>query len=769
MKYTSLDGLTVDEVNERIKNNKVNKDVCIKTKSYKQIAIENIFTLFNIINLFLGIIIISVNAYKNLTFLGVAFINTIISMVQEMRCKRTVDKLAIISKTKVNSIRDKKDVYIDINEIVMDDIIKYKLGDQIVVDCIIRQGKVQVNESLLTGESDPIIKNVGDKILSGSFIISGGCTAQVVSVGEDSYANKITKEAKYLNSAKSEIMVTLNKIIKIISVLIIPLGIVLFLHQLKIASNISDAVIGVVAALIGTIPEGLILLTSTVFAISSIRLSNKNVLVQELYCIENLAHVDTICLDKTGTLTTGNMKVVDTIKLDSKYDINSIMDNISYYIDNYNPTSCAIGNYFKKSNEYKLINKIDFSSDKKYSVYEFDNNTYILGAPEFINCDDIDYSKYSEYRVLLLGVNKEHIKDNKVDDKFKPIGLILIEDEIRKGAEDTLNYLKNEDVDIKIISGDNINTIESIARKIGIDNIKLCDMSKISDDTDYKDIVLKYNIFGRVTPSQKKKIIMTLKSMGHKVAMTGDGVNDVLSLKESDCSISMSNGSDAARNVSQIVLLDNDFKVIPLIIKEGRRSINNLERSSSLFLTKTIYSIIIAILFVFINMDYPFIPIQLTLISVLTIGIPSFVLALEPNYNRVKGHFFMNIISKSLPAAITIVVNIITILAVSNVFKFNDNYISTMSVILVAFTGFVLLFKVCYPFNCIRVVLYISLICSFIFGCIGLNQLFELVLLTPNQFIIILILCILDIILFNILSLLCDKVLTKYEKRINTW
>lgn len=769
MKYTSLDGLTVDEVNERIKNNKLNKDVCIKTKSYKQIAIENIFTLFNIINLFLGIIIISVNAYKNLTFLGVAFINTIISMVQEMRCKRTVDKLAIISKTKVNSIRDKKDVYIDINEIVMDDIIKYKLGDQIVVDCIIRQGKVQVNESLLTGESDPIIKNVGDKILSGSFIISGGCTAQVVSVGEDSYANKITKEAKYLNSAKSEIMVTLNKIIKIISVLIIPLGIVLFLHQLKIASNISDAVIGVVAALIGTIPEGLILLTSTVFAISSIRLSNKNVLVQELYCIENLAHVDTICLDKTGTLTTGNMKVVDTIKLDSKYDINSIMDNISYYIDNYNPTSCAIGNYFKKINEYKLINKIDFSSDKKYSVYEFDNNTYILGAPEFINCDDIDYSKYSEYRVLLLGVNKEHIKDNKVDDKFKPIGLILIEDEIRKGAKDTLNYLKNEDVDIKIISGDNINTIESIARKIGIDNIKLCDMSKISGDTDYKDIVLKYNIFGRVTPSQKKKIIVTLKSMGHKVAMTGDGVNDVLSLKESDCSISMSNGSDAARNVSQIVLLDNDFKVIPLIIKEGRRSINNLERSSSLFLTKTIYSIIIAILFVFINMDYPFIPIQLTLISVLTIGIPSFVLALEPNYNRVKGHFFMNIISKSLPAAITIVVNIITILAVSNVFKFNDNYISTMSVILVAFTGFVLLFKVCYPFNCIRVVLYISLICSFIFGCIGLNQLFELVLLTPNQFIIILILCILDIILFNILSLLCDKVLTKYEKRINTW
>lgn len=762
-------GLTKDEVIDRIKSNRVNKDVCIKTKSYRQIAFENIFTLFNIINLFLGIIIISVNEYKNLTFLGVAFINTIISMLQEMRCKHTVDKLAIISKTKVHVIRDNKDEYIDINEIVMDDIIKYKLGDQIVVDCIIREGNIEVNESLLTGESDPIIKNVGDKILSGSFIVSGGCTAQVVSVGEDSYANKITKEAKYLDSAKSEIMITLNKIIKIISVLIVPLGIILFLHQLKITSTMSDAVIGVVAALIGTIPEGLVLLTSTVFAISSIRLSNKNVLVQELYCIENLAHVDTICLDKTGTLTTGNMKVVDTIKLDSKYDIDSIMNNISYYIDNYNPTSCAIGNYFKKSNEYKLINKIDFSSDKKYSVYEFDNNTYILGAPEFINCDNVDYSKYSKYRVLLLGVNREHIKDNKVNDKFKPIGLILIEDEIRKGAKDTLNYLRNEDVDIKIISGDNINTIESIARKIGIDNIKLCDMSKVSDDTDYKDIVLKYNIFGRVTPSQKKKIIVTLKSMGHKVAMTGDGVNDVLSLKESDCSISMSNGSDAARNVSQIVLLDNDFKVIPLIIKEGRRSINNLERSSSLFLTKTIYSIILAILFVFINMDYPFIPIQLTLISVLTIGIPSFVLALEPNYNRVKGHFFMNIISKSLPAAITIVVNIITIVILSNMFRFNDNYISTMSVILVAFTGFVLLFKVCYPFNCIRGVLYGSLIISFIFSCVGLHKLFELVLLTPNQFIIILILCILDIILFNILSLICDKVLTKYEKRINTW
>lgn len=760
-------GLSSEQVNDRIKNKLYNKDNTLPTKSYKQIALTNIFTLFNIINLFLGIIVILTGRYKNLTFLGVAFFNTIISMIQEMRSKRTIDKLSIISKSKVNVVRDGKDIYIDIENIVLDDIIKYKLGNQVVVDSVIEEGTIEVNESFLTGESDSIVKRVGDKLLSGSFIISGNCICRVDNVGIDSYANKITSEAKYLKNVNSEIMYTLNKIIKIISVLIIPLGTLLYFRQLSITHNVNDSIISTVAAIIGTIPEGLVLLVSTVLAVSSMRLAKKRVLVQQLYCIENLARVDTICLDKTGTLTTGNMKVVKSISLNN-YDIDKIMNNISKYMDDGNSTSICINNYYGNNSNYKLINKINFSSEKKYSVYEFSDNTYIVGAPEFINytgeIESLD--KYTnEYRVLLVGVSKEHIMDNKIDAKFIPVGLILIEDEIRQGAIETLEYIKNQDVSIKIISGDNVKTVSKIASKLGLDKLKICDMSTINN-RDLKDIVEEYDIFGRVTPRQKKELVLALKSLGHKVAMTGDGVNDVLSLKEADCSIAMASGSDAARNVSELVLLDSDFKEIPSIIKEGRRTINNLERSSSLFLTKTIYATILAIIFVFLNSNYPFIPIQLTLISVLTIGIPSFVLALEPNHKRVNGHFIINVFSKSLPAALTIVVNVISVMIFSFIFNLNSDHSSTMCVILVAFTGFILLFKICIPFNYLRGILFGILLGLFIGGSIGLHKLFELVSLSPLLFIFIIILCLLDIILFTMLTLFSNKFISKNETRL---
>lgn len=762
-------GLTDEQVNKRIKQKLVNNSVLVPTKSYKQIIVLNIFTLFNIINLFLGIIIIYTKTYKNLTFLGVAFFNTIISIIQEIRAKYTIDKLTILSKEKVCTIRNGKECYIDINEIVLDDIIKYKLGNQVVVDSIIKDGIVEVDESVLTGESNYILKKNGDKLLSGSIIVSGNCITQTTSIGEDSYANKITKEAKYLKKVNSEIMFTLKKIIKVISILIIPLGSILYLNQIKINSNVNEALVSTVAAIIGTIPEGLVLLVSTVLAVSSIRLSRKKVLVQELYCIENLARVDIICLDKTGTLTTGKMKVVKTISLNYKYNIDDIMNNISYYMDDGNATSECIAKYFKKNNNKELINKINFSSLKKYSAYEFDDGTYIVGAPDFIDyegkIDNIDELSINN-RVLFVGYTKNNIKNNNIEGSFKQIGLILIEDEIRGSAKKTLDYIKNQDVDIKIISGDNIKTISNIAIKLGLQDQKIFDMSTLKKEDDLKSIVEEYNIFGRVTPEGKKKIILALKSLNHKVAMTGDGVNDVLSLKEADCSIAMASGTDAARNVSQIVLLNSDFKEIPSIIKEGRRTINNLERSATLFLTKTIYAILLALLFTFVKIDYPFIPIQLTLISVITIGIPSFILALEPNKDRVKGHFIINVLSKSLPTALTIFINIIGIITLSYIFKFSDDYVSTMSVILVAFTGFLLLFRICYPFNYLRGILFGSLIGIFLGGAIGLHRLFEFVLLTPLQFIFVIILCILDVFIFNLLMLVCNKKIYKNEKKI---
>ena len=759
-----MKGLTREEINLRISEGKINIDSSVKTKSFKQIILSNIFTLFNIINLILGLLILLTGNIKNLTFLGVAFFNTIISMIQEIRAKHIVDKLSLLNSQKVCSIRDEKEEYISINDIVLDDVLKYKLGNQIVVDGTIIEGSIEVDESLLTGESDHILKCVGDKLLSGSIVVSGTAYVKTDAVSSDCYINKISKEAKYLKKVQSEIMVTLNRIIKVISIVIIPLGIVFYLRQVSVQTP-NEAITSTVAALIGTIPEGLVLLTSTVLAIASIRLARKNVLVQQLFCIENLARVDTICLDKTGTLTTGNMKVEEVVILDNNYDIDRIMKNINYNSIDSNNTSQALINYFDKDDTYNFINRVPFSSDKKYSAYEFSDNTYILGALEYINYSGEipnieEYTK--KYRVLLLGINNNKLVDNQAIGKFKPLALILISDEIRNNAIDTLNYLNSENVDIKIISGDNINTVCMIARKVGITDIKAIDMS--TNNKNIKDIVEEYNIFTRVTPDMKKEIIIALKELGHKVAMTGDGVNDVLALKEADCSIAMSNGSDAARNVSEIVLLDSDFKSIPHIIGEGRRSINNLERSASLFLTKTIYAFVLALLFLFINKDYPFIPIQLTLINAITIGIPSFVLALEPNYERVKGKFINNIITKSLPTALTVIINILFILILSKIFNIGSQYTSTMCVITVAIIGFVLLYKICTPFNYSRIILFVFLILLFVICVSTMHDLFELFLPDPLHILFLVILCFIYLIMHNLLTDFINKRINRVIK-----
>lgn len=651
-------GLTKEEVEERIKENKVNYDTSLPTKSIKTIVRENIFTLFNLINILLGVAVFCVGSYKNLLFLIVIFCNTAISIIQEINSKKAVDKLSILAQAKVNCIRDGEKQEIGINSIVLDDLLMLETGNQIVADSIILEGEVEVNESFITGESDVIYKRKGDTLLSGSFVVSGKCKAEVIHIGDENYTSKISSGAKYVKKVNSEIMKSLNGIIKIVSIAIVPIGILLFFNQLGLTENsFKNAVVNTVAAIIGMIPEGLVLLTSTVLAVSVIRLSKRKVLVQELYCIETLARVDTLCLDKTGTITEGTMEVNDIIEITkSKQELEEILSEISSASDDNNSTIEAIRAKYKNKQKWKVINKIPFSSQKKWSGVCFkDKGSYIIGAPEFVLREKYDeykerIEKYSnDYRVIIVANSEGDFIEKELPDKLEVLGFVLISDVIRKEASKTLKYFKEQGVNIKIISGDNPITVSKIAKRAGVENSeKYINMQEIKTKEQLEKAAKEYTIFGRVTPVQKKELVQALKKEGHTVAMTGDGVNDVLALKEADCSIAMASGSDATRNVAELVLLDSNFASMPEIVLEGRRTINNIERSATLFLVKTIYASILAIIFLFVNMPYPFMPIQLTLISTVTIGIPSFVLALEPNKERIKGKFLRNVISRAL-------------------------------------------------------------------------------------------------------------------------
>ena len=662
-------GLTDKEIQERIDKKQVNFDTSVPTKSIKQIIIDNFFTLFNILNLLLGIAIFAVGSYKNILFLGIVIINTAISTIQEIHSKRVIDKLSILSSSKVKAIRNGKKQEISINNIVLDDVLEFNTGNQIPTDCTILNGEVLVNESFITGEPDSITKKENDTILSGSYIVSGKCFAKVIHIGEENYTSKISKGAKYVKKVKSEIMGSLNKIIKFLTVIIIPIGLALFLSQYFLqGASLKDSVVQTVAAIIGMIPEGLVLLTSTVLAVSVIRLSKSKVLVQDLYCIETLARVDTLCLDKTGTLTEGSMEVENYIpKSVSKEEIENILANLACFSDDENATMLALKEKFNNvRDKFEVSKKFPFSSDKKWSGISFNNKgTYILGAPEFVlgNLFEEYKNEINEYakdfRVLALIHVRNNFDGKNIPDSKELLGFVFLLDKIRNDANKTLKYFKEQGVTIKIISGDNPITVSKIAKRVGVDDYQnYIDMSKVSEDEDLKEIATNYTIFGRVSPTQKERLVKSLQSKGKTVAMTGDGVNDVLALKASDCSIAMANGSDATKNISQLVLLDSNFSSMPKVVLEGRRTINNIQRSASLFLVKTIYSCIFAIMFLIMQEEYPFEPIQLTLVSVITIGIPSFMLALEPNKERIKGNFLNNVISKALPPAIT---NVITI------------------------------------------------------------------------------------------------------------
>ena len=768
-------GLNKNEVKNRINQGLVNIDKSISTKSTKDIIKENTFTLFNFVNLVLAIAVLCVGSYKNLMFMGVVICNVIIGITQEIRAKKTVDKMNLIASNNAKLIRNGKIGKTKIEKIVLDDIILYENGNQVVADSVILEGKCEVNESLLTGEPDLITKKEGDLLLSGSYLVSGKCTARVEHVGKNNYASKLLKGSKYIKKTKSEIMTTLNKIIKIISIAIVPMGALLFYRQfISSGHDVTSAIVNTTAALTGMIPEGLVLLTSSVLAVGVMRLSKHKVLVQDIYCIETLARVDTLCLDKTGTITEGTFEVEKIVPQNgySDKDISKSMKMLTCALNDNNETFKALKNYFapnQTATEAEMI--IPFSSEKKWSgAYFKSEGTFVFGASEFIFENNLppkaaeQIKKYSEsYRVIALAHSDESFIEKNLPKGMQLMGLILIKDKIRNSAEKTLNFFKKQGVDIKVISGDNPITVSKIAQRVNLENADMyIDATTLKTEKDISEAATKYTIFGRVTPNQKQSIVKALKENGHTVAMVGDGVNDVLAMKESDCSVAMAGGSDIARNVSHLVLLNSDFASMPKTVAEGRRAINNIQRSASLFLTKTIYSFLLALLFFIIAAPYPFIPIQMTLISTVTIGIPSFILALEPNRERIQGNLFKNIVSKSLPTALTIVSALMICVGMYMGFNLSLQKYGLLTTATTSLIGIMLIYNISVPLNKLRKTLLWGVI---ILLFVGLIYFQDLLSIEPLTFLNILIISAITIVSMLIHDFILKLNLTKYFKK----
>ena len=768
-------GLTRKEVEYRRSKGLVNYNDTPKTKTVKQIVRDNFFTYFNFLNLALGIAVFIagvingdiLNSLKNCLFMGIIIVNSIISIVEEIISKRIIDRLSVMSETKVIARREGRDIELSIEDIVMDDVIKLSLGHQIAADSIVLDGEIEVNECLITGESDSIKKKKGDELLSGSYIVSGNALAQVIHVGSENYVAKISNEAKYKKDVNSVVMESFTKMLKVLSILIIPIGIIMLISQYSITKNFPESIFTTVASLIGMIPEGLILLTSSVMAVGVIKLYRVHVLVQQLYAIEILARVDAICLDKTGTLTEGRMEVKDVLE-GKKYNKSQVEDYLKRYAlasEDANQTMLALKEHYKGiKEEYK--NKIDFSSERKFSAIEFDDYSLYLGAPDVVLGGKVDpkINDYvEEYRVLALGIKKGQLDEKLVG--IECVGYVLIEDVIRPSAKETLDFFKNNGVLVKIISGDNIRTVMSIAKKVGLKDIKGIDIGELNDEELIKAID-EYQIFGRAKPNQKKTIIKYLKSKGHTVAMTGDGVNDVLALKESDCAISVKSGSDAARNVSQLILLNDDFNSLPQVVAEGRQTINNVQRSASLLLVKTLYTIMLIVYSILSVQKYFFIPIQLTFITTFTIGAPSFILALEPNKDLVRGNFLFKVFSKSLPVAITVVFNVILVSLFAQFFNLSYELQSSICVMLTTIIGLYYLFKICHPLNLYRGALFFLMTGGFIYCLFFQPEFFNIVPLNKVSMLIVFVLALDSFYVYKVLNYLITAIFHRFDKTI---
>lgn len=788
-----MTGLTNEQVQERIAEGKVNVNENPNTRTYKQIILENTLTFFNFLNIALLVLVLFVRSYKNSMFMGIILINTVIGIIQEIRAKKTIDKLAILTESKTVVLREGKKWSISTEKLVLDDLIFLKTGDQVPADVKVLEGTVEVNESLLTGESDNLSKSQGDELFSGSFVTSGEACCQVIHVGKDNYASQITSEAKEFKRHNSELRNSLNAILKVISIIIVPLGAMLFYKQYMIVGDtLKDSVVNMVAAVLGMIPEGLVLLTSVALTLGSMVLATKKTLVQELYCIETLARVDTLCLDKTGTITEGTMKVEDvqlydtaqttvvqhTAKFDPEtgepvqnvsalkpevtvsaekengqiqetvnletvsqeerqklQEIDHIMGNMMSVLHDQNATADALRKRFPSRNDLKLIHAIPFSSDRKYSGAVFEGRgTYLMGAAQFLfpegNEELLEHcSSYAQegYRILVLAHSEQETKGTERPTGLEPLGLFLITDVIREEAPDTLAFFDSQGVDLKVISGDDPVTVSAIAKKAGLKNANhYIDATTIKTPEEMQRAVAECSVFGRVTPQQKKQMVQALQSQKHTVAMTGDGVNDVLALKEADCSIAMAAGSDAAKNIANVVLLDSNFGAMPHIVNQGRRVVNNIRSAASMFLIKTIFSVLLSLITIIFGDAYPFEPIQMSLISACAVGIPTFLLTQENNYNKIDHTFLRHVFMNAFPAAVTITGCVFTIMLVCQDVYHSNVMLNTACVLVTGWNYMSALRTVYSPLNTYRKVIIYGMQFAFFISAVVLQDLLTL-------------------------------------------
>ena len=772
-------GLTSQQVQEHRLHGWTNKAVEPPSKTTKEIVHENVFTYFNLIFVVLAVLLCLVGSFRDLTFLPVIIANTLIGIIQEIRAKQVLDKLTMLNAPRASVVRDGKRTVINAEDLVVDDIVIFKAGDQVCADAEVSAGEVQVNESLLTGEADEITKRKGDKLMSGSFIVSGQCHARLDKVGEDSYISKLTLQAKAMQSKEqSEMIRSLDKLVKCVGVAIIPIGIVLFSQAFFIQHDgFRESVTSMIAAVIGMIPEGLYLLASVALAVSSIRLAQKKVLLHDMKCIETLARVDVLCVDKTGTITENTMKVQKLIKTD-EYDekekggLSLLVGDFAAAMTNDNITMAALKEYFTKASGKKVLSKTGFSSATKYSSVTFEDGAYVLGAPEFVLKEKYDdyAEEITEYastgsRVLAFGIYDGEVDGKPLTHGILPFGFVLLANPIREAAKETFEYFAEQGVEVKVISGDNPVTVSNVAKQAGIKNAdRYVDASEFEDEQSMRKALLNNTVFGRVTPSQKRKFVRILKEAGHTVAMTGDGVNDVLALKDADCSIAMASGSDAAAQASQLVLLESDFSCMPEVVLEGRRVVNNIQRSASLFLVKNIFSFLLSVASVVFMFTYPLEPSQVSLISMFTIGVPAFFLALEPNKNMIKGHFLTNVLLKALPAALTDALAVAALVIFGRTFDVSSTDISTAATMLLAIVGFMILYKISAPMNKIRFSIVSGCIAGLLFCSIFLKDLFAITSMTKECIMLFVVFAIATEPVLRYLTTLVEKVTYYYLK-----
>ena len=833
-----MTGLTNEEVQERIAQGQVNNNENPNTRTYKQIILENTLTFFNFLNLVLLVLVLLVGSYKNSMFVGIIFINTVIGIIQEIRAKKTIDKLAILTESKTVVLREGKKWKISTEKLVVDDLIFLKAGEQVPADAKILEGSLEVNESLLTGEADNLPKNTGDELFSGSFVTAGQACCQIIHVGSDNYASRITSEAKEFKRHNSELRNSLNAILKVISIIIVPLGAMLFYKQYYfVGDNIRDSVVNMVAAVLGMIPEGLVLLTSVALTLGALKLAQKKTLVQELYSIETLARVDTLCLDKTGTITEGTMCVEAVESYPPVYDeisgeaagnktesgeskndrtessdlvevsaaseisavsaaeaiakedgssilspreeseagtetysqedpekireIEHIMGNLLSVLKDQNATADALRARFKVSQDMELDHVIPFSSDRKYSGAAFkDTGTYLMGAVQFLfpegNPELAEYcSGFAKegLRVLVVAHSENVNEGTEIPAGLEPIGLLLLTDVIRQEAPDTLAYFESQGVDLKVISGDDPVTVSAIARRAGLKNAEqYVDATTITTQEQMDEAVATYSVFGRVTPQQKQAMVKSLQAQKHTVAMTGDGVNDVLALKEADCSIAMAEGSDAAKNIANVVLLDSNFAAMPEIVNQGRRVVNNIRTAASMFLIKTIFSVLLSLITIFFGDAYPFEPIQMSLISACAVGIPTFLLAQENNYEKIDHTFLRHVFMNAFPAAVTITGCVFSVMLVCQNVYHSNAMLNTACVLVTGWNYMAALKTVYAPLNTYRKVIIYSMQVIFFGAAVVLQNLLTLGSLEFGMIILVFLLMTFSPILIDVIT-----------------